>query len=58
MSAILVLTFNVFAQETDAVGCKDSPIITRMPGSTIHSCENKEYDQAKMPADADGAEKK
>ncbi|MEY2396382.1 MAG: OmpA-OmpF porin, family [Acidobacteriaceae bacterium] len=57
MSAILILTFNVFAQETDAEGCKDSPIITRMPGSTIHSCENKEYEQAKMPADADGAEK-
>lgn len=40
----------------DAEGCKDSPIITRMPGSTIHSCENKEYEQVKMPAgkDADG----
>ncbi|PYV54583.1 MAG: hypothetical protein DMG96_33835 [Acidobacteria bacterium] len=36
--------------------CKDSPIITRMPGSTIHSCENKEFEQVKMPAgkNADG----
>src|SRR5947207_14934859 len=33
----------------DAEGCKDSPIITRMPGSTIHNCENKEYEQVKMP---------
>jgi hypothetical protein len=57
LSATLLVTFNLFAQETDAEGCKDSPIITRMPGSTIHSCENKEYEQAKIPADADGAEK-
>jgi OmpA-OmpF porin, OOP family len=40
----------------DPEGCKDSPIITRMPGSTIHSCENKEFEQVKVPAakDADG----
>jgi len=39
-----------------AEGCKDSPIITRMPGSTIHSCENKEFEQVKVPVakDADG----
>jgi OmpA-OmpF porin, OOP family len=37
------------AQETDAEGCKDSPMITRLPGSVIHSCENKEFDQAEMP---------
>ena len=49
----------LFAQDdapTDAENCKDSPIITRMPGSTIHSCDNKEFEQAKMPVgkDADG----
>ena len=40
----------------DAEGCKDSAIITRMPGSTIHSCENKEFEQVKVPVakDADG----
>lgn len=44
------------AQDQDAEGCKDSTLITRMPGSTIHSCENKEFDQAKMPLgnDTDG----
>jgi OOP family OmpA-OmpF porin len=57
LSAMLLVTFNLVAQETDAEGCKDSPIISRMPGSTIHSCENKEFDQFKMPADADGTEK-
>jgi OmpA-OmpF porin, OOP family len=32
----------------DADGCKDSAFVTRMPGSTIHSCENKEYEQADL----------
>jgi len=41
------------AQDQDAEGCKDSPIITRMPGSTIHSCENKEYEQKNMPISKD-----
>ena len=57
--AALVVTTPVIAQEDapqDAENCKDSPIITRMPGSTIHSCENKEFEQVKMPAgkNADG----
>lgn len=45
-----------FAQEQDAEGCKDSPLIQRMPGSTIHSCEHKEFDSVKMPLgqNADG----
>jgi outer membrane protein OmpA-like peptidoglycan-associated protein len=40
----------------DAEGCKDSSLITRMPGSIIHSCENKEFEQVKVPIakDADG----
>ena len=33
----------------DAEGCKDSPLITRMPGSTISSCEHQEFGQATMP---------
>jgi hypothetical protein len=33
----------------DAEGCKDSPLITRFPGSIIHSCENKEYQEADFP---------
>jgi OOP family OmpA-OmpF porin len=33
----------------DAEGCKDSPLITRFPGSIIHSCENKEYQEADLP---------
>jgi OmpA-OmpF porin, OOP family len=37
------------AQETDAEGCKDSPLITRFPGGAIHSCDNKEFDQLELP---------
>ena len=41
----------------DAEGGKDSPLISRMPGGTINSCENREFEQAGMPVgkDADGA---
>ena len=60
-SVALLLAPNLRAQEEekpqDAEGCKDSPLITRFPGSTIHSCENKEYEQADFPlgTDKDGA---
>lgn len=44
------------AQSADAEGCKDSPLITRFPGSTISSCDNKEYEQAEMSVkDKDGS---
>src|SRR5947208_16263295 len=57
--SMIAVPARLLAQEDapqDSEGCKDSPIITRMPGSTIHSCENKEFDQAKMslPPDKDG----
>jgi outer membrane protein OmpA-like peptidoglycan-associated protein len=56
-----LFAFNARAQdpekEQDAEGCKDSSLVTRFPGSTIHSCENKEYEQADFPlgTDKDGA---
>lgn len=31
--------------QDDADGCKDSPLVSRMPGSSIHSCDTKDYDQ-------------
>jgi outer membrane protein OmpA-like peptidoglycan-associated protein len=57
--AIVFTAVGLCAQDQDAEGCKDSPMITRMPGSTIHSCENKEFEQGKFPlgVDADGAAK-
>jgi outer membrane protein OmpA-like peptidoglycan-associated protein len=48
----------LFAQE-DAENCKDSTLVTRMPGSTIHSCDNKEFDQFDITVDSkDDAPKK
>jgi len=32
------------AQDTDAEGCKDHPMFSRMPGFVIGSCESKEFD--------------
>lgn len=61
-SAALFFAANLRAQDDDkpkdAEGCKDSPLITRFPGSIIHSCENKEYEQADFPLghDKDGNE--
>ena len=37
----------------DAEDCKDSPLITRFPGSIINSCDNKEYEQADLPLGGD-----
>src|SRR5437588_2424653 len=44
----LLLSLPAFAQE-DSEGCKDSPLIQRMPGSTISTCEHKEFDSVEMP---------
>ena len=55
LSLPLTLTF-AFAQDQDAEGCKDSTLIQRMPGSTISTCEHKEFDSVEMPVgkSADG----
>lgn len=57
--ASLMIIPAAWAQEPDAEGCKDSPMISRMQGSKINSCERKEYDQVtfEMPPDADGNSK-
>lgn len=57
VAAITVCAGGLRAQEEDAEGCKDSPLITRFPGGKINSCDNKEYEQVEMPigTDADGA---
>jgi outer membrane protein OmpA-like peptidoglycan-associated protein len=45
-----------FAFGQDAEGCKDSPLIQRMPGSTLSTCDHKEFDSVEMPVgkNADG----
>src|SRR2546428_4344621 len=44
-----------WAQDQDAEGCKDSAVITRMAGSKINSCDNKEFDQFTFPLPPDAA---
>jgi OOP family OmpA-OmpF porin len=53
VGVVLALVSAGWAQEQDAEGCKDSRVITRMAGSTIHSCDNKDFDQLKLPLDPD-----
>jgi len=38
----------------DAEGCKDSPLITRMPGSSIGNCDHQEFGQATMSVGKSG----
>jgi OmpA-OmpF porin, OOP family len=37
----------------DADGCKDSPLVTRFPGSHIDSCDKKEFDEMEIPVAKD-----
>ena len=56
VAVVLVLSCLTLAQDeapTDAEGCKDSPLITRMTGSFISRCENKEYEQLSVPVTGD-----
>jgi OmpA-OmpF porin, OOP family len=39
------LTLRAQDAPVDAEGCKDSPLVSRMQGSTLSNCDNKEYDQ-------------
>jgi len=56
-SALSLFATNIRAQDDDkprdAEGCKDSPLVTRFPGSIIHSCDNKEFEEADFPMGSD-----
>lgn len=53
---LVACAYPLWSQD-DAEGCKDSPLVSRMPGSSIHSCDNKEYDQVDITvANKDGAD--
>jgi OmpA-OmpF porin, OOP family len=41
---ILLLATSLYAAQTDNIKCKDHPFFTRMPGSWIYNCDNKEFD--------------
>src|SRR6266852_3699455 len=45
-AALIALSATLSAQPTeDYAGCKDSKLLTRLPGCFIQSCDNKEFDQ-------------
>jgi OmpA-OmpF porin, OOP family len=57
LCAVALSVSVMFAQDeapVDAEGCKDSPLVTRMPGSNITSCDRKEFDQVHMASGKDG----
>ena len=54
LCALTMAATTLTAQEQDAEGCKDSPLVSRFPGGAIHSCENKEYEQADVPINDNG----
>ncbi len=57
-AALPLCTLHLKAQE-DAEGCKDSPLVTRMAGSVLSNCDNKEYEQFDITVSAkDDAPKK
>jgi OmpA-OmpF porin, OOP family len=54
--ALVAVSPGVPLHAQDREGCKDSPLITRMPGSTLYSCKDEEFDQADFTL-ADGKQK-
>jgi OOP family OmpA-OmpF porin len=47
--ALLSLAGVAQLRAQDRKGCKDSPLITRFPGSTIGDCKDMDFDQADLP---------
>jgi OmpA-OmpF porin, OOP family len=52
--AILMSAWVCTAQKKDAEGCKDSPLISRFPGSVITKCSNKADDSFTFTLDKSG----
>lgn len=42
--AVLIAASGLMAQQQDARGCQDHPLITRMPGYWIHHCQEIQFD--------------
>jgi OmpA-OmpF porin, OOP family len=40
---ILCISAIAVSQQKDATGCKDHPLFTKMPGSWIHDCDQKDF---------------
>lgn len=49
LALALLAALTVHAQEKDVEGCKDSPLISRFPGSVIYNCKDAPDDTFKFP---------
>jgi outer membrane protein OmpA-like peptidoglycan-associated protein len=51
LAAVALLASSPIARavEGDAEECKDSPLVKRFPGSLIHDCSHKSFDEAEVP---------
>jgi OOP family OmpA-OmpF porin len=45
MLVVSVLTLNISFAEQDAQGCRDHPLLTRMPNFYIQDCETRDFDR-------------
>jgi hypothetical protein len=55
--ALTALALAPAAYAADAQGCRDVPVLQRLPGCTIHECRMRDYDEAELqsgPVDASG----
>jgi hypothetical protein len=55
--ALAVLTVAPAASAADAEGCRDLPVLQRLPGCTILECRTRDYDEAELqsgPVDTSG----
>jgi len=44
VAAVFIAASGLTAQQQDARGCQDHPLITRMPGYWIHHCQEIQFD--------------
>jgi OmpA-OmpF porin, OOP family len=56
LALALALPTLAAAAEPDAEGCKDHPLVTRLPGYHIYLCRGSEFDAVKVHSDANGNE--
>jgi hypothetical protein len=55
--ALTALALAPAASAADAEGCRDLPVLQRLPGCAIHECRMRDYDEAELqsgPVDASG----
>ena len=48
VAASFLCAASLFAQESDAEGCKDPALLSRMKGCWIYECEKKDFDRAEL----------